>query len=88
MLLDLFGKITYYLLTPAKRMTAHFYEHFLIPKTEENRSCEEHKYGFAGGFRLFPSSKSETHGYEKGLSLKESLVFEKGILFMDMDLFL
>ena len=32
MLLDLFGKITYYPLTPAKRMTAHFYEHFLIPK--------------------------------------------------------
>ena len=42
------------------------------------------------GKNRFPqsSSKSETHGYEKGLSLKESLVFEKGILFMDMDLFL
>ena len=59
MLLDLFGKITYYLLTPAKRMTAHFYEHFLIPRTEEN------KYGFAGGFRLFPSSKNEPQKQRK-----------------------
>ena len=46
-------------------MTAHFYEHFLIPRTEENHSCEEYKYGFASGFRLFPSSKSEPQKQRK-----------------------
>ena len=64
MLLDLFGKITYYLLTPAKRMTVHFYEHFLIPRTEEN------KYGFAGGFRpsYFQALKVNLKSKEKSLN--------------------
>ena len=70
MLLDLFGKITYYPLTPTKRMTAHFYEHFLIPKTEENHSCEEYKYGFADGFRpsYFQALKVNLKSKEKSLN--------------------
>ena len=70
MLLDLFGKITYYLLTPAKRMTAHFYEHFLIRRTEENHSCEVFKYGFAGGFRpsYFQALKVNLKSKEKSLN--------------------
>ena len=62
MLLDLFGKITYYLLTPAKRMTAHFYEHFLIPRTEAKRTTAMKSTNMAllvVQTQLFPSSKSE-----------------------------
>ena len=71
MLLDLFGKITNYPLTPTKRMTAHFYEHFLIPRTEENHSCEEYKYGFAGGFRpsYFQAPKVKPKSKEKIIEL-------------------
>ena len=66
MLLDLFGKITYYLLTPAKRMTVHFYEHFLIPRTEENHRWEEEVW-LCWWFQtqLFPSSKSEPQKQRK-----------------------
>ena len=51
-------------------MTAHFYEHFLIPKTEENRSCEEYKYGFAGDFRpsYFQALKVNLKSKEKSLN--------------------
>ena len=51
-------------------MTAHFYEHFLIPKTEENDSCEENKYGFAGGFRpsYFQALKVNLKSKEKSLN--------------------
>ena len=45
-------------------MTAHFYEHFLIPRTEEN------KYGFAGGFRpsYFQALKVNLKSKEKSLN--------------------
>ena len=68
MLLDLFGKITYYLLTPAKRMTAHFYEHFLIPRTEAKRTTAMKSTNMAllvVQTQLFPSSKSEPQKQRK-----------------------
>ena len=75
MLLDLFGKITYYPLTPAKRMTAHFYEHFLIPRTEQSHSCEElKKYGFAGGFRPSYFQALKVNLKSKGKSVNEQYI--------------